>query len=149
MTTSPEIWALTVTQPWAAAIASGHKTVENRTWPTRHRGALAIHAGRGFDYAAVGRDPNAPRVWAAIRTVQRAAPGALDRGAIIAMATLADCHPANDCCTPWAEQHPGIWHWALTDIHALDHPIPCRGRQRLWTLEPAHLAALRTLADAA
>lgn len=38
--------ALTVWEPWATAIALGWKPVENRTWPTKHRGALAIHASK-------------------------------------------------------------------------------------------------------
>ena len=37
--------ALTLRQPWAWAVAAGHKDVENRTWQTPHRGWLAIHAG--------------------------------------------------------------------------------------------------------
>jgi hypothetical protein len=34
-----------VRQPWAWAIIDGGKEVENRTWPTSHRGPLLIHAG--------------------------------------------------------------------------------------------------------
>lgn len=37
---------LSVQQPWAWAILAGRKPVENRTWLTRHRGLLAIHASR-------------------------------------------------------------------------------------------------------
>jgi len=42
--------ALTISQPYASLIASGEKWVENRTWATRYRGPLAIHAGRGTQY---------------------------------------------------------------------------------------------------
>lgn len=38
--------ALTIRQPWAALIAAGVKTIETRSWPTKHRGPLAIHAGK-------------------------------------------------------------------------------------------------------
>ena len=37
--------ALTIRQPWAWLIVNGYKDVENRSWRTRHRGALLIHAG--------------------------------------------------------------------------------------------------------
>ena len=37
--------ALSVRQPWAWLIVNGHKDVENRTWPTRFRGRVLIHAG--------------------------------------------------------------------------------------------------------
>jgi len=37
---------ISIRQPWAALIVSGIKDVENRTWPTRYRGQLLIHASR-------------------------------------------------------------------------------------------------------
>lgn len=37
--------ALTIRQPWAWLIVAGHKPVENRSWSTKYRGPLAIHAG--------------------------------------------------------------------------------------------------------
>lgn len=36
---------LTVRQPWAWLIVSGHKDIENREWTTNLRGKLLIHAG--------------------------------------------------------------------------------------------------------
>lgn len=42
--------ALVVQQPYAELIASGEKILENRGWSTRHRGPLAIVAGRGNKY---------------------------------------------------------------------------------------------------
>jgi hypothetical protein len=33
-------------QPWAWAVLHAGKKVENRTWATRHRGPLLIHAAR-------------------------------------------------------------------------------------------------------
>ena len=38
--------ALTVRQPWASLIAAGVKTIETRSWSTKYRGPLAIHAGK-------------------------------------------------------------------------------------------------------
>ncbi len=40
--------ALTILQPWAEMIARGVKRVENRTWRTKYRGEIAIHAGKGM-----------------------------------------------------------------------------------------------------
>jgi hypothetical protein len=37
---------LSVRQPWAALIVSGHKDIENRTWSTRYRGPVLIHASQ-------------------------------------------------------------------------------------------------------
>ncbi len=41
--------AVSVRQPWAWAIARGHKPVDNHDWDTRFRGALAIHASLRVD----------------------------------------------------------------------------------------------------
>ena len=40
---------LTVKQPWAWAIVSGLKHVENRSWATPYRGTIYIHASRHLD----------------------------------------------------------------------------------------------------
>ncbi len=37
--------ALTLWQPWASLVALGVKTIETRSWSTKYRGPLAIHAG--------------------------------------------------------------------------------------------------------
>lgn len=41
--------ALSIMQPWAWLIVNGHKDIENRDWPTRFRGEVAIHAGKKID----------------------------------------------------------------------------------------------------
>jgi hypothetical protein len=40
--------ALSIRQPWAWLIIAGHKDIENRSWDTRHRGSLLVHAGRAW-----------------------------------------------------------------------------------------------------
>ena len=37
--------ALSIRQPWAWAIVHAGKDIENRSWPTRFRGLVLIHAG--------------------------------------------------------------------------------------------------------
>ena len=46
---------LTIKQPWASLIADGYKEYEFRTWHTKYRGELLIHAGKGVDKEAVKR----------------------------------------------------------------------------------------------
>lgn len=41
--------ALSIRQPWAWLIITGHKPVENRDWPTPFRGRVLIHAGLNHD----------------------------------------------------------------------------------------------------
>jgi hypothetical protein len=40
--------ALTLTQPYATLIAIGAKRIETRSWSTRYRGPLAIHAAKSL-----------------------------------------------------------------------------------------------------
>ena len=137
--------ALTIHQPWAACVAAtGGKNVENRLWPTRYRGPLAIHASRTLDRAVL--HPAITVFFHDLEPVQRtyaaAPPHLRTLGAIIALAELTDCHPARGCCAPWGDEEPDAHHWIRTCIRTLSEPIPCRGRRRLWIPEPVTLAAL-------
>jgi hypothetical protein len=38
--------AITIRQPWAHAVIQGWKPIENRSWPTKVRGTVAIHAAQ-------------------------------------------------------------------------------------------------------
>jgi ASCH domain len=79
---SEPLLALSVKQPWAALIVAGLKTVEIRTWATRVRGPVLIHASKSID-------PR-PEGWALITTPELRALAAL-RGGILGSATLSDC----------------------------------------------------------
>lgn len=46
---------LTIKQPFASLIAEGYKEYEFRTWKTKYRGPLLIHAGLGVDKEAIKR----------------------------------------------------------------------------------------------
>ena len=41
--------ALTLLQPWASLIAIGAKKIETRSWATKYRGPLAIHAAKNYN----------------------------------------------------------------------------------------------------
>lgn len=141
---------LTVRQPWAWAIARGHKNVENRGWVTPHRGPLAIHAAKRWDDDGVD----------ALRFVVRAAraqgvtlPARLsddppfgDVGLVLAVVDLVDvCRASLDAdavtcdysklcdCGPWAQ--PGQAHWKFADARVLAEPFQARGRLSLWDCE--------------
>lgn len=44
---------ITVKQPYASLIATGIKKYEFRTWKSKYRGKLLIHAGKGIDKKAM------------------------------------------------------------------------------------------------
>lgn len=44
---------ITIREPFATLIAEGYKEYEFRTWKTKYRGEILIHAGKGIDRAAM------------------------------------------------------------------------------------------------
>ncbi|NER33028.1 MAG: hypothetical protein F6J93_02940 [Oscillatoria sp. SIO1A7] len=112
---------LTLRRPWAFAIAQLGKNVENRTWPTKYRGPLLIHAGAASD--------NDAEKWIKknfgidLRDLPQ------PRSQIIAVANLVDCVLDSD--SPWA--FPGQWHWILENIcPCVDDSIGAKGKQGIW-----------------
>jgi hypothetical protein len=109
---------LTIRQPWAWAILEGLKRIENRSWRTRYRGTLWIHAAtsRATLKRYADRFPTIP--------------SQLDFGAIIGRVQLIDCVPLDEAAgQPFAE---GPWCWILASPEPIT-PRPCSGRLGLWT----------------
>ena len=46
---------ITIKQPWATLIVKGYKEYEFRTWKTKYRGEILIHAGKSVDKKAMTR----------------------------------------------------------------------------------------------
>jgi len=111
--------ALSIRQPWAWAVAAGHKCVENRTWRVSYRGPLAIHASRMVETQAFPRCE---------RLAGEPVPPHLATGAVIAVAHLVDIVMRSD--DPWFE---GPWGWVLDDVMPIC-PVQCPGQQQLFTL---------------
>jgi uncharacterized protein DUF4326 len=125
--------ALTVRQPWAWAIAAAGKDVENRTWHTRYRGLLAIHAAATADSPWQLPTPDL------IRAYQAGGP-ATGCGAVVAVARLLSTGQCQGQCSPWAVA--GQYHWHLGQIRPVPEPIPATGRLGLWDLPAAAAAGL-------
>lgn len=69
--------AITIKQPFATLIAEGLKEYEFRTWKTKYRGDILIHAGKSIDKKAMKRYEHLNLEY--------------PTGCIIAKATLTDC----------------------------------------------------------
>lgn len=140
--------AITIRQPWARCVASGHKTVENRGRATHYRGPMAIHAGRAPDLSG-DRDLRVLHLWGPDARI--GAPV----GAVLAVADLVDCHQAGECvnadCRPWGDAfYPGrsgpgpAWHLVFADIRQLARPVYTRGYVQVgWPLTDEVEAAVR------
>lgn len=85
--------ALSIRQPWAWLIVSGHKDIENRSWATTRRGEILIHAGAQLDRAAhdalvAGRHPvtGRPSKLGLLYPANR-----IELGGIVGMAEIVGC----------------------------------------------------------
>lgn len=68
---------ITIKQPWATLITEGLKEYEFRTWKTKYRGDILIHAGKGVDKKAMEMYKHLNLEYPS--------------GCIIAKATIKDC----------------------------------------------------------
>jgi hypothetical protein len=114
--------ALTICQPYASAIVHGLKKVENRTWETRYRGLLLIHAGKSRAYLE-----NAIAAYGSHFLWLR--PNSLPFGAIIGRVNLVDCvneEEGKRIDPVWAN---GPFCFVLENPVLFEPPIPYKGAQ--------------------
>lgn len=149
------LWALTICQPYASLIAlpddhTDAKRVENRSWPTKHRGRLAIHAGKSRqwlepDEVKPGFDESGFRI------------ADLPFGAIVAIADVVFCVHMERTWEQWAKKYlyeyspqlppelewvkshrhmEGPYGFVLANVRPLSRPVECSGSQGLWIVKP-------------
>ena len=133
-------------QPWASLIALGEKGFETRSWPTKHRGPIAIHAGKSIDKEAFeDKEIRQALVKHGITSHHQ-----LPKGAVVATAEIKECHKISKdfCELGEAETNTGLrisgseyffgfydegrFAWELDNINKLSDPIPATGQLRLW-----------------
>ena len=154
--------AFTCTGPYAILILLGIKRVENRSaMPAPAKGRCAISCSKKFCAAEYGEfvrwaalvlapaDFEAIPAWADVKDWPGRIVGCCDY-----VANGRDPTDPEDLPTPrgedaagtvkWDEGYP-YW-WNLSEVVALDRPIPCRGNVGMWQMPPP-LAAEVTAAD--
>lgn len=131
-----EIRGLSMTQPYATAVALSLKKIETRSFRVHFRGLLAIHAAKGF--------PREERDFATVEHTLGRLPARIPRCAIVAVVRLADMKPTLELETQvsaiermYGNYGPGRWGWMLEDLWVPPEPVPIdRGWQGLWRLSP-------------
>ncbi len=123
---------LTIKQPWATLIMQGDKRFEFRSWQTKHRGELLIHAGKGIDKEAMKR-------------LSDYLPEELPYGKILGSVKLVDCikmspelkglllKENSDIYTKSSFQEK--YGWEMTDVEVFEQPINIKGHLSLWDYE--------------
>lgn len=121
---------ITIKQPWATIIAEGYKDYEFRTWKTKYRGDVLIHAGKSIDEHAMKKFEYLNLEYPI--------------GCIIAKATISDCVSVDDKLrNELKKKDPVVYsaeinypYWSgygfkLENIKKIK-PIPAKGSLGLW-----------------
>lgn len=95
--------AVSLKQPWANLVASGKKTIETRTWPTKYRGDVLIVSSKSPKIEPAGYG---------LAVVE-----------IVACRPMTKADEAAACC----ELYPGAWAWELRNIRPIT-PFPVKGQ---------------------
>lgn len=120
---------LTIKQPWATLIMQGDKRFEFRSWQTKYRGDLLIHAGKGTDKEAMKR-------------LAKYLPDEIPLGKILGKVTLVDCIRM---CPEFKEmllkENSDIYTkssfsenfgWQVENAKVFDEVIEAKGHLSLW-----------------
>lgn len=102
--------AISLKQPYANWVASGKKTIETRTWPTKHRGPLLI--------------------------VSSKSPNIEPAGYALAIVNVVDCRPMTkaDNAAACIKLYPGAYAWILKDIRKIA-PFPVKGTLGVYNVD--------------
>jgi len=132
---------ITIKQPWASLIVQGIKDIENRTWPTKFRGRVLVHASAKiwneellglmtFDQVDKISEYGIREFFAGSRVT----------GAIIGSVEIVDCVINHESI--WAEKvempagiYMGeelIYNWVLANPILFPEPIPAKGKLSFW-----------------
>jgi hypothetical protein len=120
--------ALSVRQPWAWAIIHAGKDVENRSWFTRHRGPLAIHASQG---CTRGQYQAASAEIERISGLKVPPLEELPRGAVVGTVDVVDCH-GDETDNEWAMEDCA---WLFLASPKACEPMPMKGRLGIFEVD--------------
>ncbi len=120
---------LTIKQPLATLIMQGDKRFEFRSWQTRYRGDLLIHAEKGIDKEAMKR-------------LEKYISEDMPTGKILGKVTLVDCIKMSpEFKEMLLKENKDIYTdssfkenygWQLENVEVFDEPIETKGKLSLW-----------------
>lgn len=123
---------LTIKQPWATLIMQQDKRFEFRSWKTKYRGDLLIHAAKGVDKEAIKR-------------LEKYIPDNIPTGKILGRATLIDCVKVSpEFKEKLLKENKDIYKdssfkenygWQIEDVEVFEKPIEASGKLGLWEYE--------------
>jgi len=126
--------AITIKQPWASLICEGIKDIENRSWRTKFRGRILIHASANSIKYFSALDFFGEERLKVIKEKTGYVPE-LPISSIIGSVEIIDCvsktyNRKGDTTSIWADE--GQWHWVLANPILFPEPISVKGKQSFW-----------------
>ena len=121
---------LTLKQPWATLVAEGVKIYEFRTWKTKYRGKVLIHAGAGVDKKDMVRFKELNFNYPASK--------------IVAIADLDDCLELDEKLNDeiiaegniaYGDKRRTGYAWKLKNIKKVKYDAEVKGKLGLWNYE--------------
>jgi len=147
--------AISLLQPWASLIAIGSKKIETRSWSTKYRGELAIHASKGSKKETESLCVKEPffgvltqagyQIRCSVVTYDKIYTD-LPLGMVVATCKLVDCiemtpefidlvKSAKGYEFEFGEYAVGRYAWILEDVKPLEVPVPAKGKLSIWEWE--------------
>lgn len=143
-----EIQIISLHEPWATALVYGIKKNETRSWRTKVRGIIAIHAAKtkltpsttfteDISYLSIeGSEINNLLYFKKMRI-------SCTYGAIVGFVKIVDCVPAESIRDQMSTRElalgdysNGRWVWICEDHIFLETPIPAKGKQGFFKWKP-------------
>jgi len=124
---------ITIKQPFASLILKGYKKYEFRTWATKYRGEILLHAGKSIDKTAL------------INRFENYNLGSMPTGVIIGKLKIVDCIKMTpDIAKNLNNQDRNVYQkledwdgyaWKIEDVEEFEDYIPVKGQLGLWNYE--------------
>jgi len=128
---------ISIKQPWAFLICSGVKDIENRTWQTKFRGRVLVHASAKAQSLEVLSEDR----WNVLQSQafdNNTSMKVYETGAIIGSVEIVDC--VINHSSIWADKASGhvpfkkevIYNWIVANPILFPEPLPVKGKLNFW-----------------
>jgi len=140
MASEGSIRAISLWQPWASFLVYALKNYETRHWDTKYRGPLVIHAAKRWTGA---QQQAAWDIWE--RFPETTVVQDFTRGALVGMVRVVEVVSTevgapSELEAAVGDWTPGRFAWRCLGQDRFRRPIPYKGRQGFFSIDPAILA---------
>ena len=121
---------ITLKQPWATLVAEGIKKYEFRSWKTKYRGKILIHAGAGIDKRELEKFNNLNLTFPSKK--------------IIAIVDIEDCFELDDNLNKkiisenniaYGDKYRSGYAWKLSNAKLINIDEIVSGKQGFWNYD--------------